>query len=221
MWKAVFFHKDIVKLSYDFVAVVAHGNSDHGEADFKVSGQKVHSCSVYSLPDCKTHEDMRNALAQKSLAKDVSGTPTHIIYNPKDMTEISRSHFQSVSQMTDSIAEAQKIIGKPITWKAFSKMTKSLDEAEKFIAEEDYRKAAKALKGFDAEGMASLEQRAEKLRGAITEAGTAQLEKAREMLAEGNKSGALKLLRDIARDFAGTDLEDEAKTLMVEAKQED
>lgn len=221
MWKTVFFHKDIVKLSYDFVAVVAHGNSDHGEADFRVGGEKVHSCSVYSLPNCKTHENMRNALVQKGLAKDVAGTPTHILYNPNDMTEISRSHYQSVSQMEDSIAEAQKIIGKPVTWRAFSKMTKSLDEAEKFIAEEDYRKAGKSLKGFDAEGMASLEARAEKLRGAITEAGTAQIEKARAMLDEGDKSGALKLLRHIAREFSGTDLEEEAKTMMVEAKQED
>ena len=32
-------------------------------------------------------------------------------------------------------------------------MTKSLDEAAAFVAEEDYRKASKALKGFDAKGM--------------------------------------------------------------------
>ena len=221
MWKTVFSHKDIVKLSHEFVAVVGHGNPDHGEADFRVAGKKTHLCNVYNLPSCKSHEDMRNALSQKNLLKEVRGTPTHILYNAKDMTEISRSHSQSVSSMEDSIRAAQKVIGKPVAWKTFSKMQKSLDEAETFIAEEDYRKASKALKGFSANGMESLEQRAETLRNAITEAGNAQLEEARAKLEEGDKSGAIKILRNINRDFAGTDVAKEAKKLMAEAKRQE
>jgi hypothetical protein len=221
MWKTVFSHKDIVKLSYDFVAVVGHSNPDHGEADFSVAGKKTHLCNVYNLPSCQAHETMASALTQKNLLPDVRGTPTHIIYNAKDMTEISRSNSQSVSSMEDSIVAAQKVIGKPITWKVFSKMQKSLDEAEVAIAEGDFRKASKALKGFDAEGMPSLEQRAEKLAASILEAGNARLEEARGMIAEGRKADALQILRDITRDFSGTELADEAKKLMVEAKQEE
>ncbi len=221
MWKTVFSHQDIIKLSYEFVAVVGHSNPDHGEADYRVAGKKTHLCNVYNLPSCKSHEDMRNAMSRKNLLPGVRGTPTHILYNPKDMKEISRSNTQSVGQMEDSIAAAQKIIGKPVTWKAFAKMRKSLDEAEAFIAKENYRKASRALKGFDAGGMASLSERAEKLRRAITEAGNAQLEQAREMLAEENKSGALKLLRTISRNFSGTEIADEAKKLMALAKELD
>jgi hypothetical protein len=221
MWKTVFSHKDIIKLSYDMVAVVGHSNSDHGEGDYNVGGQKEHLCSVYNLPSCKVHEDMARALQAKNLLPGVTGTPTHIIYNPKDLTEISRSHSQSVSQLEDAIAEAQKILGKPVTWKAFSKMEKDLDEAEKFIAEGDFRKAERALKGFDPEGLESLKQRAEKLNAAITEAGNAKLEEARGLLAEGDKSGAIKILRHITREFSGTDIADEAKKLMAEAKQQD
>jgi hypothetical protein len=164
---------------------------------------------------------MRMALDRKGLLKGARGTPTHIIYNPNDMTEISRSHRQTAGQMKDSLIAAQKVIGKPITWKSFSKMTKSLDEAEEHIAEEDYRKAARSLKGFDANGMQSLEERAAQLRAQIQEAGEAQLEKAREMLEAGDKSGALKLLRTIAREFSKTEIEKEAKKLIAEAKQQD
>ena len=221
MWKTVFSHKDIIKLSHECVAVVGHSNPDHGEADFNVGGKKTHLCNVYNLPSCKSHEDMRMALSQKNLLPGVRGTPTHIIYNAKDMTEISRSHSQNVSGMEDSIAAAQKVLGKPISWKKFSKMQKSLDEAEAFIAEEDFRKASRALKGFDANGMESLEQRAELLRASIIEAGNARIEEAKAKLEEGDKSGALKLLRNISRDFSGTELADEAKKLMAEAKRQE
>ncbi len=221
MWKTVFSHKDIIKLTYEFVAVVAHGNPDHGEADFNVGGKKTHLCKVYNLPSCKTHEDMRVALSQKRMGTDVRGTPTHIIYNPRDMTEISRSHSQSVGQMEDSIHAAQKVLGKPVTWKVFSKMRKSLDEAEAYIAEDDFRKASRALKGFNANGMESLELRAETLRASIVEAGNARLEEAQAKLDEGDKSGAIKLLRNISRNFAGTEVADEARKLMAEAKRQE
>ena len=85
MWRTVFSHKDIVKLSYDFVAVVGHGNSDHREGEFIVAGKKRHLCKVYNLPNCKVHEDMRGTLSQKNLLTDVKGTPTHILYDPHTM----------------------------------------------------------------------------------------------------------------------------------------
>ncbi len=109
MWGTVFSHQDITKLSHDFVAVIAHGNPDHGEGEFVMGGKVQHLCKVYDVPTCKSHEDMRNALSQKQPLKDVRGTPTHILYNAKDMTEISRSHSQSVGQMESSIVAAQKV----------------------------------------------------------------------------------------------------------------
>ncbi len=97
MWKTVFSHKDIIKLSYEMVAVVGHSNTDHVEADYRVAGQKTHLCSVYNLPSCKSHEDMRNALSQKNLLKEVRVTPTHIIYNAKDMTERAKRQFRTLN----------------------------------------------------------------------------------------------------------------------------
>ncbi len=220
MWETVFSHKDIIKLSHEFVAVVGHSNPDHGEADFNVGGKKTHLCKVYNLPSCKSHEDMRMALSQKNLLPGVRGTPTHILYNPGDMTEISRSNSQTVSGMEDSIHAAQKVLGKPVTFKVFSKMRKSLVEAEAYIAEEDFRKASRALKGFDANGMESLAQRAETLQASLLSAGNAQVAQAQARLDEGDKSGAIKILRNINRDFAGTEVADEAKTLMAEAKRQ-
>jgi hypothetical protein len=219
MWRTVFSHKDIVKLSYEFVALVGHGNPDHGEADYNVGGKKTHLCNVYNLPSCKSHEDMRTTLTQKNLLPDVRGTPTHILYNPHDMKEISRSHSQTVGSMTDSIVAAQKVLGKPITYKAFSKLTKNLDEAEAFIAEEDFRKAMKAMKGFDAKGLESLVARAAELQAKIDGAAEARLGEARKLIDEGENGKALKLLRNVLRDFSGTDYADKAKELIVVAKE--
>lgn len=220
MWQTVFRHQDIAKLSHDFVAVVAHSNPDHGEGEFIVGSKVQHSCKIYDLPTCKSHEDMRNALSQRDLLKGVRGTPTHIIYNPHDLTEISRSNYQSVSDIEDAMAGAQKVLGKPITWKEFSKLQKSLDDAEEALAEEKFRNAFKALKGFDAKGMTGLVTRSEALIEKIMAAGQAKLDEGSKLLEEGEAGKALKIFRNVARDFKGTDLEDVAKDLIAKAKAE-
>jgi len=222
MWKTVFSHKDIIKLSYDFVAVVGHGNTAHKEGDYVVNGKQTHLCEVYNLPSCKSHEDMRTEMSRRNLLPGVRGTPTHILYNPHDMKEISRSNSQNVSGMEDSIAAAQKTLGKPITWKEYSKTRKPLDEARELITGDkpDYRKALRALKGFDAKGMKALEVEVEQIRNEILAAGEKGLADARELIAAGEKSKALKLLRTLSRNFAGTEIETEAKKLTAEAKAE-
>ena len=222
MWKTVFSHKDIIKLSYDFVAVVGHGNTAHKEGDYVVNGKQTHLCEVYNLPSCKAHEDMRNEMSRRNLLPNVRGTPTHIVYNPHDMKEISRTHGQSVSDIEDQIGAAQKTLGKPITWKEYGKTRKPLDEARGLISGDkpDYRKALRALKGFDAKGMKALEAEAENIRNEILAAGEKGLTEARELIAADEKSKALKLLRTLSRDFAGTEIEPEAKKLMAEAKAE-
>jgi hypothetical protein len=218
MWKTVFSHKDIVKLSYDFVAVVGHGNTAHKEHDYVVHGKKQHLCEVYNLPNCKSHEDMRMTLSQKNLLPGVKGTPTHILYDPHTMKEISRAHFQSVSAIEDMIAAGQRALGKPITWKAFSKIRKDLDDAKEQADEGDYRKALRSLKKFDAEGIKSLEDEAKALAEQIDEAGKKMLEEGRALLESGDSKGALKILRKVDREFHGTDIGKEAKDLIAEAK---
>jgi FimV-like protein len=213
MAETVFPSKDLAKLSFDFVAVIGHGSPDHGEGDFVVKGEKKHLCNIYDLPDCKAHEAMAAALQRKGLLKDVRGTPTHIIYNPHDLTEISRAHYMAVSQIEDAIAEAQKVLGKPVRWREYEKMRTTLDTARGLIQEKDYRKALKELKDFDAAGMDNLEAEAKALNEQIVEAGHALLDEAKALIESGDHKKAKDLLRDVKRDFAKTDVEDEAKTL--------
>ena len=213
MAETVFPSKDLAKLSFEFVAVIGHGSPDHGEGDFVVKGEKKHLCNIYDLPDCKAHEAMASALQQRGLLKDVRGTPTHIIYNPNDLTEISRAHYMAVSQIEDAIAEAQKTMGKPVRWREYEKMRTTLDTVRGFLAEKDYRKAQKELKGFDAAGMTNLESEAKKLNEEILEAGRALVAQAKDLIEAGDKSKAKDLLREVKRDFAKTEVEEEAKTL--------
>ena len=104
----VFLNKDAVRISHECVTVIAHGNTDHGEGEWVVGREKEHLCNIYDLPTCKAHEDLRTALGQKGLLKDVRGTPTHIIYNPHDLTELARTHHMTLGKIEDAIAEAQK-----------------------------------------------------------------------------------------------------------------
>jgi hypothetical protein len=214
MAETVFPSKDLAKLSHEFVAVIGHGSPDHGEGDFVVKGEKKHLCNIYDLPDCKAHEAMAAALQRKGLLKDVRGTPTHIIYNPHDLTEISRAHYMAVSQIEDAIAEAQKVLGKPVRWREYEKMRSTLDAARGFVAEKDYRKALKELKGFDAGSMTNLESEAKAIHEEILEAGRAIVAEAKDLIENGDKDKAKGLLRDAKRDFAKTEVEEEAKTLL-------
>ncbi|MEN8149951.1 MAG: hypothetical protein ABFS86_09015 [Planctomycetota bacterium] len=210
----------MAKVSREFVAVIAHNRPSHGEGDHVVAGKKKHLCNIYDVSSCKSHEDMSKALQGKNLLKGVRGTPTHIIYNPGTLEEISRSHRQSASQIEDSIKVAQKQLGKPVTWKDFSKMKSTLDDAQAKLAAKDYRGALKALKGYKSKGMKSLDARAKSLREEIMAAGQALIDEAKKLLEEGDKAGAQKLLRKVTKGFSGTDLQKEAQALLKKCKEE-
>lgn len=218
MAESVFPSKDLAKLSFDFVAVIGHQNSDHGEHEYYFQGEKKHLCAIYDLPDCKAHEEMARALSQKGLLKGVRGTPTHILYNPHDLTEISRAHSMSVSQIEDAVAEAQKKLGKPVRWREYSKMRETLDATAGYIAEKEWRKAVKELRDFDAEGMKNLEAEAAKLKQQILDAGNAMLDEARAAIEAGDDHKAREILRDARRDFDRTEIEDKAKELFNSLK---
>jgi hypothetical protein len=217
---AVFFHKNAVKVSHEFCAVVGHGNTDHANGDYVVGGKKTHLCSIYDMPDCSIHEKMREELGRRDLLKGVTGTPTHIFYNPKDMTELSRFHSASMSQIETALATAQQALGKPVTWKEYAKIRKSLDEARTACEAGENRKALKALFDFDAKGMENLKSEAELLKGQVMAAGEKSIGEAIGLIEAGEKAKALKILRMVLADFAGTDLADKARELIPQAKDE-
>jgi TolA-binding protein len=220
MARSVFPHKDLAKLSYDFVPVIAHGNPDHGEGDFIYGKKKTHLCKIYDVPNCKAHSDMGSELSRRGLLKGVRGTPTHIMFNPHDLSEISRAHGMSVGQIEDAVEDAQKKLGKPIRYKDFQKMRKALDEVKASIEKGDYRKALKGLKSFDAKGLKSLEAEAKKLSEETMDAGGKMIEAAEAALEAGDKKKAGKLLKDVTRHFSGTDLAKKAKSLLDQMKEE-
>ena len=219
MVRTVFFHKDIGRISREFVAVVAHSNPDHGEGDWIVGRSREHLCNIYDLPSCRSHEEMRTELSKRGLLKGANSTPTHIIYNPHDLSELARTHFMTAKNFEDKNAEAQKVLGKPVRWKHFAKARGTLDEARTLLETEDYRKCLRALKGFDAMGMKGLQSEAEKLEADVLATGEARLEEARGLIDGGEAGKAIKLLRGVSRDFAGTEAAKTAKALIARAKQ--
>lgn len=219
MARTVFPHKDLAKLSYDFVPVIAHGNPDHGEGDFVVKGKKTHLCKIYDVASCELHTNMAPELSKRGLLKGVKGTPTHIMFNPHDLSEISRAHGMSVGQIEDAVKDAQKQMGKPVRYKDFQKMRKILDEAKAQVEKGDYKKALRAAKGFDAKGMKSLEAEAKAIETAVMEAGKKLLEEAKAALESGDEKQASKILKELTREFSGTDIGKEAKTLLESTKE--
>ena len=214
----VFLHKDAAKVSREFVAVVAHGNTSHASGEYVYGGEKREMCGIYDLEDCSVHENLRQAVSQKGLLKGVGGTPTHIIYNPHDLSEISRYHGANLGKIEDTVKEAQKVLGTPVTWKQFSKLRATLDDASELIAAEDYRKAIKALDGFEPGTMKGLAEEAAELEAGILAAGEKLLDEARTLIEAEEKPKALKILRTVSRDFAGTEVGEAAKELIPQAK---
>jgi len=220
MVRSVFSHKDLTKLSYEYVGVMSHNRPNHGEGEFLVKGEKKHLCNIYDISSCESHEKMSSALSAKNLLKDVRATPTHIWYDPNTLEEIGRANYMNVSQIEDAIEAAQKKLGKPVRHKDFSKMRETLDDAKAKLAEKDYRGALRALKGFDAKGMKSLEAEAKALNEEIVKAGKSLIEEAKKALEKGDTKEAQKLLREVTKGFGGTDLAEEATELLKKAKEE-
>ena len=220
MVRTVFSHKDLAKLSYEFVPVIAHGTTDHASGEYIIGREKKEMCGIYDVASCKQHEAMVQALSAKQMLKGVKGTPTHIIFNPHDMSEISRAHGMTVGNIEDAIAEAQKKLGKPVRYKDFVKMRETLDSASKLIEAKDYRGALRALKGFDAGGMKGVEAEAEGLNARIVKDGEEMLAQARELIDAGETDKALKTLKEVGRQFSGTEIAKKAKALQAEAKKD-
>jgi hypothetical protein len=218
MAETVFPSKDMAKLSYEFVAVIGHQNSDHGEGDFYYEGEKKHLCNLYDLPNCKVHEQMAVELQRRGLLKGVTGTPTHIIYDPHTLKELSRFHYMSTSQIKDAIEEAQKKLGRPVRWHDYMKLEATLDKVEKLIGDKDYRKALRELKDYDPGEMKNLKAKAESLQKKIMDAGKAMLEEAKKALEANDTKKVHDLVRDIRREFPRTDLADAAKDLLSKLK---
>jgi hypothetical protein len=216
---SVFLSKDMAKPSHEFVAVVAHNRPNHGEGDHIVHGKKVHLCNIYDVSSCKAHEDMAAALQKKNLLKGVRGTPTHIVYNPHTLEELDRTHGMSASQVENQIEKAQKKLGKPVRWREYMKMREPLDKAKEELADQDYRGALRALDDFEAKEMKSLSAEAESLKEEIMAAGKKLLSKAKEALEAGDKKEAQKLLREVKKNFGGTELDEEATKLLKESKE--
>jgi len=179
MAESVFPSKDLAKLSYDFVAVIAHNRPNHGEGDWIHQGEKKHLCNIYDVSSCKVHEQMAMELQKKNLLKGVRGTPTHIMYDPHDLTEISRAHGMSVSDIEDAVKAAQRKLGKPILWRVYGKLKAELEEIRKLVAEDELRDALRDLKRFDAEEIEAIETEAKELREAVFEAGRKKIAEAR------------------------------------------
>lgn len=221
MAENVFPSKDMVKLSMDFVAVIAHNDDGHTEGDYIVNGEKKHMCGIYDLPDCQSHKQMAQAVSQKGLAPGMRGTPTHWIFDPKDLsTPLHTAHSMSASQIEDAIAEAQKKIGKPVLWKDYSKMSKAIEETKRLIAEKDYRKALAELKDLDPKGLANIEAEKKALTEQIFEAGRALLKEAEELIDGGDVAAAKKILLSVRSEFNRTPVEDEASALLDKLKDE-
>jgi hypothetical protein len=213
MARSVFSSKDLAKLSYEFVPVIAHGNTDHPSGEYILGREKKHLCGIYDVSDCKVHEQMVQALSSHHMLNNVGGTPTHIIFNPHDMSEIARYHGMAVKNIEDAIEEAQKQLGKPVRYKTYVKLRETLDEAAGLVKEKKYRSALRQLKGFDPEGMKGMQAEAEGLMAQVLEAGEKMLEEAKGHIDAGEKEAAEKLLKEVSREFSGTDVADKAKEL--------
>jgi predicted negative regulator of RcsB-dependent stress response len=153
------------------------------------------------------------------MLEGVNVTPTHIVYDPRDLKEISRANTMSAKQIEDAIAEAQKKIGKPVRWREYSKLRETLDAASKYVGEKDWRKALKELRDFDPGEMKNLATEADALRKQILDAGRARLDEAKAAIEAGDTKKAGEVLREVRRDFGGTEIEDQAKELQATLKE--
>ena len=208
MSDSTFTDPKVIELSRNFVNVIAHSETAHGDRDAMVGREKTKLCNEYGSIPCSVHTKGWSTAVGKFI-QGTFGTPTTIFADPKGK-EIGKSEGglsakELMNKMNDALT---KVPGDHIHATLWQAARRLVSDSDAWLAKGEPKKAAECLVKLGKMKGAPIKEMADEAAGRANEAGRKALQAALALGADEEKK---KALRKVIDDYKPLEVSTEAK----------
>ena len=197
----------VIEASRNFVNVIAHRETEHGDHEVQVGKEKVKLCNEYLTIPCSVHVQGEGAV--NKFFKGNLGTPTTVFCDPTGTELFRQAGSMGSGELVKKMNEAlTKVTGDKVPLSVWQSGKQSVADGDAALEKKDYKKAielytkvaklkGKFFKDMSGEAMAKVEEK-----------GAALLE---EALAIENIDEKKKALQKLVNDFKPLEISNKAK----------
>jgi len=208
MSDSTFTDPKVIELSRNFVNVIAHSETAHGDRDAVVGKEKTKLCNEYGNIPCSVHTKGWSTAVGKFI-NGTFGTPTTIFADPKGKeigkAEGGLSAKDLISKMNDALA---KVPGDHIPTTLWQTARRLVADSDGWLAKNEPKKATECLVKLGKIKGAPIKAIADEAVERANEAGRKALQAALALGADEEKKKALKKVID---DYKPLEVSVEAK----------
>jgi hypothetical protein len=207
MSETTFTDPKVIDASKNFVNVIAHRETAHGEREVQFGKEKLKLCNEYYNIPCSVHTKGESVVGR--FFQGSFGTPSTVFADPsgKEISKVQGSMGASelIKKMTEALG---KVSGEKIPLPQWQFAGKLAADSEAFFAKGDVRKGVEAIGKLGKMKGAAFKAMTEDATAKAEEAGKKSLEAA---LAIENVEEKKKALKKIADDYKPLPISSEAK----------
>lgn len=197
MSETTFTDPKVIELSKNFVNVIAHRETGHGDREVMVGREKIKLCNEYYDIPCSVHTKGEAVVGK--FFQGTFGTPSTVFADPsgKELFKITGglSSGELIKKMNEALS---KVSGEKISLTQWQAAHKLVADLEGFLAKGDAKKAAEAYGRLSKMKGTAFKSMAEDSAAKAEEAGQKAL---KEALAIENAEEKKKALRKIVEDY--------------------
>jgi hypothetical protein len=214
MSESTFTDPKVIELSKNFVNVIAHRETSHGDHEVLVGKEKVKLCNEYYDIPCSVHT--KGDAAVGKFFQGSFGTPSTVFADPSGK-EISKVQGGlSSGELIKKMNEAQAAVsGEKISLTQWQSAQKFVADSEAFLAKGDTKKAVDAVVKLGRMKGAAFKTMSEEATAKVEDAGKKALS---EALAMDNVEEKKKALKKIVDDYKPLAVSNEAKKELEKLK---
>lgn len=197
MSETTFTDPKVIEMSKNFVNVIAHRETGHGEREVLVGKEKVKLCNEYYDIPCSVHTAGENVVGR--FFQGTFGTPSTVFADPtgKEITKVTgmMSSGELIKKMNEVLA---KVAGDKIPLGLWQSAHKLIADGDAALAKGDTKKAVETYSKVGKMKGTAFKSMSEEASARASEAGQKALA---EALALENVEEKKKALRKIADDY--------------------
>jgi hypothetical protein len=207
MSDSTFTDPKVIELSKNFVNVIAHRETAHGDHEVMVGKEKIKLCNEYFDIPCSVHTKGDSVVGK--FFQGTFGTPSTVFADPtgKEISKVQGglSSGELMKKMNEALTT---VPGEKISLTAWQSAHKFIAEGDAFLAKGDAKKAGDAYGKVAKMKGAAFKAMNDEASARLTEAGEKAL---KEALAIENVEEKKKALKKISEDYKPLPVSFEAK----------
>jgi hypothetical protein len=214
MSESTFTDPKVIELSKNFVNVIAHRETSHGEHEVTVGREKIKLCNEYYDIPCSVHTKGDSVVGK--FFQGSFGTPSTVFADPsgKEISKVQGglSSGELIKKMNEALAA---VSGEKIPLGQWQAAQKLVADSEAFLTKGDTKKAVDSVVKLGKMKGAAFKTMGDEATAKLDEAGRKALT---EALALDNVEDKKKALKKVADDYKPLAVSNEAKKELEKLK---